>query len=115
MKVFSAILFLLLAVTSCRTVNSTTTISPNNSFQLGNNEHGPFKVNLKNLSKDDVEVYQMPIGQKSVAAQMVAPNKSVSVSVPANTALVIVNNTRDTANVKLKLKGDTGLSMKYKG
>ncbi len=114
MKLFTAILLSLVFFASCRTLNSFITVKPNDSFVLGDNEHGSFSVYLTNLSKTSVEVYKKPVGGESLASQTVAPNRSVSVFVPGNTALVIVNKMADTANVKLKVKGGTGLAMQYK-
>jgi hypothetical protein len=37
-------------------LNSNTTIKPNESFVLGNNEHGTFKVKLKNASNHDLKI-----------------------------------------------------------
>ncbi|HEU4470603.1 MAG TPA: hypothetical protein VFR58_05955 [Flavisolibacter sp.] len=114
MKAFYTLLAISVVFASCKTLNSTTTIKPNDSFLLGNNVHGSFRASLKNLSNGPVEVCQKPVDGDMVTLQTVAPNERVSVSVPRNTALVVVNKTADTANVRLKVKGDTGLSMQYR-
>ena len=83
------------------------------SFVLGNNKHGSFKVNLKNTSKNDIEVYEAPIGGGKHSLQVIKPNSMVTLKVDPNTALFIQNKSEDTAYVKLKVTGDVGLSMDY--
>ncbi len=95
-------------------LTSTTTISPQNSFVLGNNEHGTFSVKLTNVSNQPLQVELQPIGKTATTLQTVQPNETVKVTVPQNTAIIIKNNSSDIANVQLKVNGDTGLSMTYK-
>lgn len=94
-------------------LNSTTTIEPGKNFVLGNNQHQSFKVQLRNDSKDTMELYLAPINGSKHSAQKIAPTASVKVKVKRNTALVIQNPSIRTANVILKVTGDTGLSMGY--
>ena len=106
-----------IAITSCsmfKSVTSNTTITPQNSFVLGNNEHGTFSVKLKNVSKKDVIIHRAPITGGNHSYVTVQPNETINVNVEKNTAMVIENNTNDTASVDLFIKGDTGLSMGYK-
>lgn len=108
---------LLIFITSCsmfKTVTSNTTISPQNSFELGNNEHGSFTVKLKNVSKNDVVLHRAPIKGGTHSYITVKPKESVKVIVESNTALVIENKSNDTASIDLYITGDTGLSMGYK-
>lgn len=110
-------LVFMIMLTSCSIFNSltsNTTIKPNDSFLLGNNEHGSFKATLKNVSSVDLEVYLAPINGGKHSAQIVKPNEVISVKVDSNTALVINNKSADSASVDLKVKGDLGLSMGYK-
>ncbi len=100
--------------TSCGTLTSNTVIKPNDSFILGNNEHGSFKVKLKNVSTNDLTVYLAPIKGGTHSPQVVKPNQSVSVKVDKNTALIVNNKSNETTSVDLKVVGDTGLSMGYK-
>ena len=106
----------LLLATSCslKSLTSTTYIKANDSFVLGDNEHGRFTAHLKNTSREPVKVYQAPIGGGTHSPEIVQPNQSVTVRVERNTALVIENPTTTEASVALKVKGDTGLSMGYK-
>ena len=117
MKNIISIFAIVIATSSCsmfKSVTSNTTITPQNSFVLGNNEHGTFSVKLKNLSKNEVVLHRSPIAGGNHSYVTVQPNETVKVNVEENTSLVVENNTNDTASVDLYIKGDTGLSMGYK-
>ncbi|MFC4509608.1 hypothetical protein ACFO28_04745 [Flavobacterium buctense] len=112
-----ATLFLTLIVTSCSvfgSLTSNTIIQPNDSFILGNNEHGSFKVKLKNVCNQDLRVFMAPINGGTHSPIVVKPEESVTVKVESNTALVIENKSNQEASVALQVSGDTGLSMGYK-
>ena len=113
MKTILTTLLLAIVLTSC-SLTSNTIIKPNESFVLGNNEHGSFKVKLKNVSKNNLEVYHAPIEGGKHSSQKVKPNDYATFKVDRNTALIINNASKDTASVDLKVTGDTGLSMGYK-
>lgn len=113
MKYVMFVFCLLTMATSCKVVHSVTTINPNNGFELGNNQHGSFKVTLTNLSAKDIEVYHAPIYGGRHSGQAVKPGQQVKVKVERNTAFMIGNHSSDTVRVKLKVTGDTGLSMGY--
>ncbi|WP_298221162.1 hypothetical protein [Flavobacterium sp.] len=112
MKNLFTTLLLAILLASC-SLTSNTIIKPNDSFVLGNNEHGSFKVKLKNVSKNNIEVYHAPIAGGKHSSQKVKPNESATVKVDRNTALIINNTSKDTASVDLKVTGDIGLSMGY--
>ncbi|KAA3440057.1 hypothetical protein [Rufibacter hautae] len=114
MKAIYITLVALLGMTSCAGLNSTTYIKPNDSFVLGNNEHGAFQVNLKNTSKTNLSIHQAPINGGKHSTLNVKPNQRASVKVDKNTAVIITNGSSDTAAVSLKVTGDLGLSMGYK-
>lgn len=110
-------LFLALIITSCSvfgSLTSNTTIKPNDSFVLGNNEHGTFKVKLKNVSNHNLKLFMAPIDGGTHSPIIVKPNETVSVKADCNTALVIENKSDETASVDLYVTSDTGLSMGYK-
>ena len=114
MKHLFIALIVVFAIASCRTLHSSTTIKPNDCFILGNNQHGSFKVNLQNTSKNDIEVFKAPIDGGKHSFQVIKPNAHALLKVDANTALFIQNKSNDTATVQLKVTGDIGLSMGYK-
>ena len=110
-------IILSLIITSCSvfgSLTSNTTIKPNDSFILGNNEHGTFKVKLKNVSNHDLKLYMAPIDGGTHSPVMVKPNESVTVKADRNTSLVIENKSDEEASVDLYVTGDMGLSMGYK-
>jgi hypothetical protein len=108
---------LLLLATSCRlfnTLHSTTIIKPQESFVLGNNQHGKFSVKIRNLSTNTIQVHRAPIDGGNHSYQDIKPNEMAKVQVERNTAFIIQNSSKDTASVSLVVKGDVGLSMGYK-
>jgi hypothetical protein len=108
---------LILTFTSCgmfKTLTSNTVIAPGQAFKLGDNSHGTFSVKLKNVSKNELTIYEAPISGGKHSFVVVKPDQTVKVSVDENTALIIENNSSDTASVDLLVKGDLGLSMGYK-
>ena len=60
-----------LVVASCGSLTSSTEISGNNSFMLGNNPHGSCKVQLKNVSNEVITVHQAIIGYGSHSPQVI--------------------------------------------
>lgn len=114
-KVISTI-FLALLITSCgvfSSLTSNTTIKPNESFVLGNNEHGTFKVKLKNVSNHNLKIKIAPITGGTHSPLTVRPNETITVKAESNTALIIENKSDEAASVDLYVTGDTGLSMGY--
>jgi hypothetical protein len=117
MKKIIAVSFLFVFISSCSifgSLHSTTTIKPNDSFVLGNNEHGSFKVVLKNISNHDLRLVMAPISGGSHSPSIVVPNETIKVKADKNTALIIENKSSEQADVTLKVTGDIGLSMGYK-
>ena len=116
-KTIIALFATLLLVTSCGvfgSLTSNTTIKPNESFVLGNNEHGTFKVKLKNVSNHDLKIIMAPITGGTHSPITVSPNETVTIKAERNTALIIENKSKESASVDLYVTGDTGLSMGYK-
>lgn len=117
MKTSITTFFFALAVTSCGvfgSLTSNTIIKPNDSFVLGNNKHGTFKVKLKNVCNHDLKIFMAPIAGGTHSPIVVSPNKTIAVNAEKNTALVIENKSNEQASVDLYVTGDTGLSMGYK-
>lgn len=114
MKNFILSLGFTFLLASCGSLTSNTIIKPNDSFILGKNEHGSFKVKLRNVSKNNIEIHQEPNTGGRHSFQKVKPNEVVTVKIDKNTALLFANQSKDTASVDLKVTGDIGLSMGYK-
>ena len=106
--------FLLLSLLSSCSLTSTTLIQPNQSFLLGNNEHGKFSVKVKNLSEYELRLWKTPNGGGKHSPVDVKSNATVKIKVDKNTALRIENNNSTEAKVVLLVRGDLGLSMGYK-
>ena len=116
MKKFITSIVLSIALSSCGVFNSltsNTSIKPNESFFLGKNHHGSFKVKLKNVSNHDIEVYFAPSEGGTHSRQVVKVNQEIRLKVDRNTAVVIENKNKDYASVDLKVTGDLNLGMTY--
>ena len=117
MKTILVLFATVLFVTSCGvfgSLTSNTTIKPNESFVLGNNEHGSFRVKLKNVSNHDLNIIMAPLAGGTHSPIIVRPNETVIIKAEKNTALRIENKSSESASVDLYVTGDTGLSMGYK-
>ncbi|MBC7523861.1 MAG: hypothetical protein H7239_05430 [Flavobacterium sp.] len=117
MKTIITTIALGLLLTSCSifsSLNSNTSIKPNDSFLLGNNEHGKFKVTLKNVSNHPVDIYMAPIDGGTYSRETLQINQIVTVKVAKNTAVVIENKSDQYASIDIKATGDLGLAMTYK-
>jgi hypothetical protein len=113
LTVFVASMLFLSACSLFTSLSSVTTIQPKQQFVLGNNEHGNFKVEAKNLSNQTVKIHFAPIDGGTHSSKTIQPNETVSLKVEKNTALVFANPSNETINVSLHVKGDLGLSMGY--
>ena len=113
-KLLIAFVALTIAVSSCKTVFSTTTIEAKKSFVLGDNEHEAYEVTIKNISKDDVLLSQIPNCGTKQLLQVLNSNKSAAIKIEKNTALYIENKSDKRAIVELDLKSNSSLSMGYK-
>lgn len=117
MKSLIALFGTLLLVTSCvvfDSLNSNTSIKPNESFVLGNNKHGSFKTHLKNEGVTVLKVYQAPIDGGTYSPVLIKPQETTTIKTEKNTALIIENTGDKDASVTLKVKGDLNLGMNYK-
>lgn len=115
MKIITTIALGIL-LTSCSifsSLNSNTSIKPNESFYLGNNPHGKFKVILKNVSNHPIDIYFAPIDGGTYSRQTLQINEEITTKVAKNTAIVIENKSYDYASVDIKATGDLNLGMTY--
>ena len=116
-KTITLFITLLLLLTSClpfKTLNSTTNIKANDTFILGNNEHGKFYVHVTNTSNNEITIWQYPITGGRHSPLVLKGLSSAKVVVDKNTSLRFENNASEEVAIKLKVKGDLGLSMGYK-
>lgn len=116
MKYCTALIIALLLTTSCSifsSLTSNTTIKPNESFVLGNNQHGSFTTYLKNEGATVLKIYQAPIDGETYSLLVIKPKETVTVRTEKNTALIIENTGNEEASVSLKVRGDLNLGMNY--
>lgn len=116
MKYCTALIIALLLTTSCSifsSLTSNTTIKPNESFVLGNNQHGSFTTYLKNEGATVLKIYQAPIDGETHSLLVIKPKETVTVRTEKNTALIIENTGNEEASVSLKVRGDLNLGMNY--
>lgn len=116
MKYCTALIIALLLTTSCSifgSLTSNTTIKPNESFVLGNNQHGSFTTYLKNEGATVLKIYQAPIDGGAHSLLVIKPKETVTVRAEKNTALIIENTGNEEASVSLKVRGDLNLGMGY--
>jgi len=116
-KKYLSIFFIAFLAMSCspfRTLNSTTNIKANDAFILGNNKHGKFYANVTNISNSEITIWQYPNDGGRHSPITLQPSTSTKVNVDKNTSLRIENPSNAEVSVKLKVKGDTGLSMGYR-
>lgn len=82
MKYCTALIIALLLTTSCSifgSLTSNTTIKPNESFVLGNNQHGSFTTYLKNEGATVLKIYQAPIDGETHSLLVIKPKEIVTV------------------------------------
>ena len=115
-KLILPLFILFLSILSCgvsKSLKSTTYIKANEAFILGNNEHGKFTTHVTNTSNVDITIWQYPINGGRHSPVTLNSHSRTKVNVDRNTALRIENKSSDQIAVKLKVKGDVGLSMGY--
>ncbi len=105
------IILLAIPVLSSCALNSRTTIGPQKAFELGDGKHGSFKAVVKNDSEVPVDVYQLPLGGAEIKLITLQPGQQKTVRFNADTKAIFKNTGKKEAAVKLKVTGDTGLSM----
>lgn len=106
-----------ISMTSClsfRTLHSTTYIKAADAFILGDNEHGIFRATVTNASQVPIDIWQYPLTGGKHSLVTLRPSEKAKVKVDANTSIHIENSSKEQVAVKLKVKGDVGLSMSYR-
>jgi len=111
---FFSILILFSSCALFKTLHSTTFIKANDSFILGNNEHGKFSAFVTNTSNHEITIWQCPITGGKHSPIALKGLSSVKVRVDKNTSLRFDNTNAVEVAVKLKVTGDVALSMGYR-
>lgn len=98
---------------SCNTLNSVTSIDPQQSFVLGKGIHGRYKAKVKNVGNHPIEVFVQPQNEMAFSLGLLKPGDKTTYSIKANSTVILTNKGSASAEVKLNVKGDTNLSMSY--
>ena len=118
MKSYAFLLFVVCicfsSCTSFQTLNSTTYIKANDAFILGDNEHNRFQVTVTNTSIAPVDIWQYPLSGGRHSLVTVRPTEKIKLKVEENTSIRIENSSNEQVAVRLRVKGDLGLSMNYR-
>ena len=112
-KYLWALLIVGTCLISCRTLKSTTYISPNKEFVLGQGKHGSYKAQLTNVDEADIEIVLTDLEGNRQSAGILYSGTSQNLKKPPDKQVSFVNLGEETAAVRLKLVGDTRLSMDY--
>lgn len=96
-------------------INSNLQIEPGQTFELGGGQEGGFTVTGRNSGPVAVVVLGQAPGAKAVERGIVAPGGDVDATFgPGEMALLRNTSARETAQLKLKISGDTSsLGMTY--
>jgi hypothetical protein len=94
-------------------LTSTTLIQPQKSFMLGQGNHGPYKAYVQNGKKDTITIYQRLINGDTIGVVKLQPNGNIVLKVARDTQAIFENASSKTISIKIKLYGDTNLSMNY--
>ncbi|HRH34262.1 MAG TPA: hypothetical protein PKY12_04350 [Catalimonadaceae bacterium] len=101
-------------LSSCGVLHSVTSIEANKSFVLGQGKHGSYKARVKNVGSQPVEIFIQEMGNPALTSLgILKPGEENFYPVKSNTMVMLKNIGNSTAEMKLDVKGDTGLSMGY--
>jgi hypothetical protein len=99
--------------TACRVLTSATFIDPAQSFVLGEGKHGSYTAQVKNAGNSAVEVFQSQDNQQT-SLGLLKSGEQTTYEVRANTMVIFKNLGKKPATLKIRLNGDTSLSMGYR-
>jgi hypothetical protein len=94
-------------------LTSHTIIGANESFVLGEGQHGSYSVRLRNTSRQTLTITQTQSDGTVIKTVSAPHNVWLSLDIAKNTAVRISNTSDRQAAVDLKVQGDTNLSMGY--
>jgi len=103
---------ILLLSSSCSTIHSTVSVPAGEQFELGDNTHDGFTARLINTGSVPTEVVQRSFGVETPIAEL-QPGETARVRFPADATVLLRNRSEAISRVRVKLTGDTGLSMGY--
>ncbi|UOQ70303.1 hypothetical protein [Hymenobacter cellulosilyticus] len=95
-------------------LNSDLFIQPGKQFALGGGQPGAFRVVARNVGKVAVEFKERPRGGGIFGRATLQPGQAATLRYMAGSTAVLLNGSaQTTANVKLRVTGDTNLRMNY--
>ena len=95
------------------TIHSNLFIEPGKQFILGGDQPGAFKVSAKNVGPVPVEIRERPKGGGTFGKATLASGQSGVLKFAAGSTAVLLNPSREKANLDLTITGDTKLGMTY--
>jgi hypothetical protein len=101
----------LFVISQLDTLTSSTTIDPGRTFEVGEEKHGAFTVDVRNTCKQPIGVSRATIDGNETQLATVASGKSKTFSIPQDTKAMFANRSKITCIIELTLSGDTDLSM----
>ncbi|MCC2545293.1 hypothetical protein LJY25_02460 [Hymenobacter sp. BT175] len=100
-------LALLTATAGWASIRSNLFIEPRKQFVLGGKQPGAFKVAAHNVGKVAVEFRERPKGGGIFGKATLAPGQQATLRFAAGSAAVVLNPSAETANLQLRITGDT--------
>ncbi|MDZ4796234.1 MAG: hypothetical protein SGI83_18310 [Bacteroidota bacterium] len=110
MKKFLFLVFVATVFNSC-SLTSGTQIGPQKEFEPGDGLHGAFNASVKNDGNTTVDIYEQPLGGEAKKIASLAPGQKITLDIAADTKAIFKNIANSQASLKLKVTGDTRLSM----
>ena len=95
------------------TIHSNLFIEAGKQFILGGDQRGAFKVVARNAGSVPVEIKERPKGGGIFGKAMLAPGQKAVLKFAAGSTAVLLNPSRQKANLDLTITGDTKLGMTY--
>lgn len=103
----------LLTFSGCAFIGSTVWIQPGEEFRLGENRHGTFKVSMNNLGKEPIYLEAESLEGLVVKRDTLPGRSFKTLRFPPNTVAVFQNPGSKETRVRVRISGDTNLSMGY--
>lgn len=121
LKILITALTLTLVLSHCRSggpfsstyFGSATTIPPGKTFELGGNGNGSFSAEVSNVGRCAVTISQRQSNSQVTPLGQLQPGAQQTLTFVAGSTAVFVNASSQSAELGLKLIGDTNLRMGY--
>lgn len=94
-------------------LGSATTIPPSKTFELGGNGNGAFSAEVSNVGSSAVTISQRQSNGQATALGQLQPGDKQTLTFGAGSTAVFANPSAQSAELGLKVIGDTNLRMGY--